>query len=576
MPLFVEELTKAVLEAGTERSSVPPTLQDLLMARLDRLGRGDLAQVAAVLGREFTRPMLQVLSGAGNDELDRDLGRLVEAGLIFPRGQRGEERFSFKHALLQEAAYESLLKSRRQVLHEAVGRALEANGGAEREAEVAAYHFARAGLHAEASRYWQDAGDRAVAQSSYAEALASYQAALAIVRQLDPGTARDARILALQLKIGPARVVIMGYGDGETAAIYGEAHALALALGDRPANFKAAWGLWINDIANRRFDRAAICADELIDVSRNLDDDGLSLEAIHCRWSAAFHRGEMTLARNLSTDGAARYDPVRHHRLAYDYGGHDPGVCARGVQSVALCLAGFPDQALEAADAGIQLADSLEHPASLAHGLGQVLLPFQTIGDDERCFRSVERLLEVSRKFDLAPARTTGEFVAGWVQVRRGDVANGLQLMEAAFGRRALMVNLEVYFHAVMAEVYMGVGRPRDGLAIIDAFLSGAANSQLGLFLPDLWRLKGDLMLAVSADTRAEARVALEHAIAIAERQGARLLQLRATASLARVRAEMGEREGALALLRPLYISFTEGFGTPDLAAAARLLATLA
>ncbi len=259
VPLYVEELTKAVLEAGANRAVVPPTLQDSLMARLDRLGRvKEVAQIAAVIGREFARPLLAAVAGVGDADLDAALARLVEAGLVFPRGNAVEGRFSFKHALVQEAAYESLLRSRRQPLHAAIGRALEAKGTAASEPGIAAHHFTRASLHWEASRHWERAGDQAVAQSSYAEAVANYAAAIDCTRQLAAGDRRDRQLLALSLKLGPALTVARGFGTEEFAACYREAYALAQAVGDGPELFKAVWGLWLDEVVRQRFDGAGI------------------------------------------------------------------------------------------------------------------------------------------------------------------------------------------------------------------------------------------------------------------------------------------------------------------------------
>jgi predicted ATPase len=187
VPLFIEELTKAVLEGGRGGSTVvPPTLQDSLMARLDRLDRAkDVAQIAAVIGREFSRPLLAEIVELDSDELERDLSQLVDSGIVFPRSGGPEDRYSFKHALLQEAAYESLLKSRRQMLHGRVGRALVKQFAAtDSHPGLVALHFSRAGMADEASRYWELAGDRSMAQFSYAEAAADYEAALASARQL--------------------------------------------------------------------------------------------------------------------------------------------------------------------------------------------------------------------------------------------------------------------------------------------------------------------------------------------------------------------------------------------------------
>ncbi|HXQ52885.1 MAG TPA: AAA family ATPase [Stellaceae bacterium] len=576
VPLYVEELTKAVLEAGMNRSAVPPTLQDSLMARLDRLGRAkDVAQVASVIGREFARPLLAAVAGVGEAELDAALARLVEAGLAFPRGNPAEGRYSFKHALVQEAAYESLLRARRQPLHAAIGRALEAGGGAAREPEIAAYHFARAGLDEDASRHWERAGDKAVAQSSYAEAVANYQAAIDSARQLASGEARNHRLLALLLKFGPAVIVAKGYGTDEFVSCYREAYALAQTVGDGPELFKAVWGLWMADAMRQRFDGAGARAEELIALSGRLNDEDLRLEAIHCRWSTALFRGEARLALALGTEGAAHYVAERHHKFTHEYGGHDPGVCAHAIRALSFSVMGIPGQMQVAAEQCLALAERLRHPHSLAHALSNAATAFTSLGDAPNCTPIADRLYALAERYNFAPGRMAGEFHAGWASCRLGDAA-GLKRMEAAFARRSFQAPLEFYHCAVMAETFAAAGRKREAFDIVAKTLEHAATSEIGFFVPELWRLRGEVTLALSAADRAEAERCLEHAAAMAERQGARLLELRATTSLAQLWAETGRRDEARARLGPLYRTFTQGDEMRDVTTAARLLATLA
>ena len=575
VPLYVEELTKAVLEAGLNRPAVPPTLQDSLMARLDRLGRvKDVAQVASVIGREFARPLLAAVAAVGDAELDGALARLVEAGLVFPRGNLVEGRYSFKHALVQEAAYESLLRSRRQPLHAAIARALEASGAAASEPEIAAYHFVRAGLHLDASRYWEAAGDTAVARSTYAEAVANYTAAIESAHQIAPVDTRDRQLLTLLLKLGPALNVTRGYGTGEFASCYQEAYALALTLGDGPELFKAVWGLWLNDAVHQHFDGAGSRAEELIALSGRLNDADLRLEAIHCRWSTAMFRGEATLALALSSEGAAHYVAERHHKFAHDYGGHDPGVCAHSVRGFSYGVMGLPDQVRDAVGQGVALAERLRHPPSLAHAFNNAAAAYTSLGDTANCADFAERLLALAERYNFVPMRMAGEFHAGWASCRLGDAA-GLERMEAVFAQRGLIAPLEFYHCAVMAETYATLGRKQEAFDIVAKTLEHAAASEIGLYVPELWRLKGELTLAISAADRAEAERCLEHAAAMAERQGARLLELRATTSLAQIWAEAGRRADALDRLGRLYRAFGVGNGMRDLTAAARLLATL-
>ncbi|HUZ72306.1 MAG TPA: AAA family ATPase [Stellaceae bacterium] len=578
VPLYVEELTRAVLEAGRGAPAVPPTLQDSLMARLDRLGRvKDIAQIAAVIGREFSRAVLAAVADIGEAELDRALAQLVAAGLVFPRGNRAEGRYNFKHALLQEAAYESLLRSRRQALHDRIGAVLarlfdETGDG---EPEIIAYHLSRAGLAEPASGYWERAGDVAVAQSSYAEAIASYTAALEEAQRLPEGTLRLRRLLALRLKLGPALGVDRGLPTNDVAHNYAEAYALGRAIGEEgPDLFKAMWGMWVSAAARRRFDEAALRADELIALGQRIGDEDLGLEGIHCRWSTALFRGEMPLALDFSGQGIARYDASRHARLAHDYAGHDPGVCAHVVQAITLAMTGFPARAAKSAAAGVALGEALKHPYSLAHALMNAAMTYQIAGDAAACARTSQRLLEVARRFEFGPQQMLANFLIGWSRsFASGD--QGLAQMEDAFAKRAPLAMVMFLLDSVMAEALARAGRVAAAQGLIDEALVEAQTSQVGMYLPELWRLRGVLLLQADAAQAPEARRCLERAAALAESQGARMLQLRATMSLARLLADDGDGGAAARLLRPLYAQFTDGFEAPDLAAAARLLAAL-
>ncbi len=334
VPLYIEELTKAVLEAGRGVPSVPPTLQDSLMARLDRLGPvKDIAQIAAVIGREFPRALLAAVAEIGETELDAALAQLVAAGLVFPRGNRAEGRYNFKHALLQEAAYESLLRSRRQALHaedrRRPRRALRCDGRGRTRDHCASFRAA-ADWPNRPARYWERAGDVAVAQSSYAEAIASYTAALEEAQRLPEGTARLRRLLALRLKLGPALGIHRGLADQRRGATIlsrpMRSDARSARKGRSCSRRNGACGLPPRAAAASTRPRPR--ADELIALGQRIGDEDLRLEGIHCRWSTALFRGEIPLALEFTREGIARYDQPRHAHLAHEFAGHDPGVCA--------------------------------------------------------------------------------------------------------------------------------------------------------------------------------------------------------------------------------------------------------
>jgi predicted ATPase len=307
VPLFVEELTKSVMEtAGEDAAAVPATLKDSLMARLDRLGDArEVAQIAAVIGRQFDFALLVAVARRPEAELDAALAKLVAAGIVFPEGRSAERGFSFRHALVRDAAYESLLLARRRDWHERVGVALE-NTFPEtiaNEPGLLAHHFNQAGLSARACDYRERAGDRAAARSAYQEAIAHYSAGLREAAALTGEDERQRRQLAFLLKLGPAQTIISGAQSDQVEATYRRAAELGDALQDAPNTYKAKWGLWLHANLARKTAMARDRADELVVLAQRSVDGDLLLEAHHCQWSTAFFRGDIAVARNIGQAG---------------------------------------------------------------------------------------------------------------------------------------------------------------------------------------------------------------------------------------------------------------------------------
>jgi class 3 adenylate cyclase/tetratricopeptide (TPR) repeat protein len=573
VPLFLEEVTRLLVEGDRAGArTIPQTLAASLTARLDRMGSArEVAQIGAVLGREFTWPLLRATAGMADEALRNALERLAESELLQAEGTPPDARYRFKHALIQEAAYESLLKSRRQKLHLLAAEALEATAAAP---EILAHHFTLAGLATRAAAYSERAGDNAVARSSYTEAVAAYTAAIdgARVGAVDETGRR--RLLALALKLGPALTVAQGTGSGGSRPAYDEAYRLSRELGDARAQFKAAWGLWLISAGNGDHRGMSARAEELAALSRHIGDDDLHYEATHCGWATAHMRGQVALALDLSRDGTERYRRERHAGTANQYAGHDPGVCAHSVHAVSLSLAGRVDQASHAADAAVALGQSLDHPHSLAHGLSMSAVACQIAGDRDRTARFAAELIALADRYGFPSQRLAGEFYSGWVRLVDGDAKGGLVLMESAFARRAMLPILARRIVVTWAESLLAAGRLDDAEAAVDQALAdpatAASNEASGL-----WRVKGEARLArAGLDEGAEG--ALRQALSVAGTQDALLLELRAAASLARGLDGRAGGSEAKACLATLYGRFTEGFSTPHLRAAKATLEAVA
>ena len=363
VPLFVEELTKMVLESQLLRAradryeltgplplvSIPTTLQDSLMARLDRLATvKTVAQVSAVLGREFPHMLLQAVASTESSGLERALTRLVEAELLYQRGAPPDATYVFKHVLIQEAAHQSLLKSTRQQYHRRAAQALEERFPeiVASHPEVVAHHYAEAGLAAQAIPYWQRAGESAVRRSANAEAIAHFTRGLELVRALPSTRERIQQELRLLIALGPVLLGTRGFAARETVGTYARAQELCDQLGDTPEVFPALWGQWAFCQVQANLPRAREIGEDLLRVAGAAQDPALVLQAHHALWPSRLFLGEFVGARADVEAGLAIYDSERHRSLAFLYGGHDAAVCGYGLGALALWVLGYPEQAL--------------------------------------------------------------------------------------------------------------------------------------------------------------------------------------------------------------------------------------
>jgi class 3 adenylate cyclase/tetratricopeptide (TPR) repeat protein len=534
VPLFVEELTKSVMESAGEDNAVPATLKDSLMARLDRLGPArEVAQIAAVIGRQFSFVLLDAVASRGASELEATLAKLVAAGIVFPE-ERGQERsFSFKHALVRDIAYESLLLARRREWHERIAHALEKDfaGIAASEPDLLAYHFGEAGLPAPACDYRMRAGDQAVSRSAYPEASAHFSAGLKLAEAM-PTQDGKRRRLDFLLKLGSALVVVRGLQSLEVEDAYARASEISEQLGDGTRSFQAKWGLWINANLRRKTALARNRASELVALAQRSGDDEQLLEAYHCQWSTAFFRGDVLDALEGCRNGFELYDIDRHRHLAHQFGGHDPGVCAHSQCGITFQLSGDGQKAIQSLAQSLALAERLDHPNSLAHSLHNGSIGHQLRGDRDATFTAAHRALGLAEKFGLSPWRASSVVVTSWATAIGADVADAVRRIDAEIGNATAVGPLPQYYLGLAAEVLLSAGRPADGLAHLDRAIAGIDEPGVGFYLPEIYRLRGACLLALSRDNKDEARLAFATARDIARRQGAVIFERRAEASL--------------------------------------------
>ncbi|MGH6980340.1 MAG: adenylate/guanylate cyclase domain-containing protein [Stellaceae bacterium] len=536
VPLFAEELTKSVLEAaGEDSAAVPATLKDSLMARLDRLGEArDVAQIASVIGRQFSFGLLEAVAPK-HDALDASLAKLVAAGIVFPEGRGIERGFAFKHALVRDAAYESLLLSRRREWHERIAHALEQRFPelAANEPELLAQHFGEAGLGARACDYRMLAGDRAAGRSAYREAIANFTAGLKAANTLPDAGDRMRRQLDFLLKLGPAQMISAGYQSAEVEDTYRRAAEIGDALADGHASYKAKWGLWLNANFKGKSALARDRAQELVALAERSGDGDLLLEAYHCRWSTSFMRGEVAQALDDSGIVAASYDIARHSHLGPAFGGHDPGVCAHAVHSMSLHLLGHSAPARESTARALALAERLDHPNTLAHALNTGCMLLQMAGDREATLLAGRRLAALAEKFGLLPALMSGVLMAAWASAVGSGIGEAARVFDAEIEKAVTVVPRPHQVLGLATEVFLAAGRPADALSFADQAIALIDEPGVGFYLPENYRLRGVCLLALDRNNKDEARDAFKTAKEFAERQGAVIFARRADDSLA-------------------------------------------
>jgi predicted ATPase len=583
VPLFVEELTKMVLESGLlqEREeryeltgplpplAIPATLHDSLMARLDRLAMvKGLAQLGATLGREFSYALLQAVSPWDEATVQRGLHQLVAAEFLYQRGLPPQATYLFKHALIQDAAYQSLLRSTRQRHHQHIAQMLEARFPdiCETQPELLAHHYTEAGLGAQAIPYWQQAGQRAGQRSAHAEAIAHLNKGLELLQSLPDTPERARQELGLQVALGPALMVAKGWGAPEVEHVYARARALSQQVGESPELFPVLWGLWRFYLVRAEYETARELGEQCLSLAQRVQDSALLLLARLALGGTMYLVGELPPARAHLEQGLALYAPQQHRALAFHYG-LDLGVWCLSYVAWPLGLLGYPDQALARIHEALTLARELSHPISLAAALYYAALLHYLRREGPAAQACAEAAIALSNEQGFPLYLALGTNVRGWALSIQGRVEEGMAQMRQ--GRAALQaMGAKLWWPAYLAwlaEAYDGMGQATEGLTVLTEALTIAHNTGERFWEAELHRLKGALLLTLSAEQYAEAETCFHQALDIARRQQAKSLELRAAVSLSRLWQQQGKQQEAHDLLAPLYGWFTEGFDTVDL-----------
>jgi class 3 adenylate cyclase/predicted ATPase len=603
VPLFVEELAKMVLESGLLREvdghydltgslpplAIPNTLQDSLMARLDRLAPSkEVVQLGATLGREFSYDVLQAVSALDAGTLQRELARLVDAEFLFQRGLPPQAQYVFKHALIQDAAYQSLLKSTRQHYHTQIAHVLEERfpETAETQPELLAHHYTEAGLIGQAIPYWQRAGQRAIERSANTEAIAHLTTGLQLLKTQPDTVERVQRELQLQIMLGTPLTATKGFAAPETGAAYARARELCQQLGETPQLFPTVMGLYRFYSLRRDLQRGYELAAQGVRLAQRIQDPVLLIEAYRAQGGILYWLGEFARACKHIEQALALYDPQQHRSLGFVYG-LDPGVVGGCILSWALWALGYPDQALQRSQAAVALARGLSHTHSLAVALFYATALHDYCGKRHSAQEWAEELISLATEQGLMYWLALGTFYRGSVLAEQGQYGEGIVLM-----RQGITAHRAIGAHTGLpgtlgrlADVYGQVRRVEEGLRIIDEGFAVAWSNGEPAFEAELWRVKGQLTRQQFADTpqaalrdpqlEVEAEECFQKAVEIARHQQAKSWELRAVMSLSRLWQSQGKTKEAHVLLSEIYGWFSEGFNTKDLQEAKALLEEL-
>ena len=535
----------------------------------------DVAQLGAVLGREFPYELLLAVARLDEVTLQQALAQLVGAELLYQRGEPPQATYIFKHALIQDTAYQSLLKSTRQQYHQRIAQVLTTRfpETVERQPEVAAHHYTEAGLNNEAIDYWQRAGQQALQRSAYAEAMSHLTIALDLLTTLPESRERSQQELVVQMTLGIALRATKGQAAPEVERLYTRAHELCERVGEPLQLFRVLWGLWMVYSNRGEYQPMLQVGEQLLSLAQRLQDPDLLLEAHHALWATLFLGGELAAARPHFEQGLRLYEPQRHHTHAALYSGHDPGVCCHQLAAPSLWLLGYPDQAVANSQAALVLAQQLAHPYTLTLALYFAAMVHHLRRDVPLTQARAEALMTVAtdQEFPLHLAQAMP--LRGWTLTENGQAEEGIaQIHQGLAAYQATGATRDrPYYLALLAEASAKVGQTTEGLEALAEALATLAKSGVPWWEAELYRLRGELLL-LSADNEAAAEACFHQALDIAPRQQARSLELRAAMSLTRLWQRQGKRAEAHQLLEPIYGWFTEGFDTADLKEAKALL----
>jgi len=586
VPLFVEELTKMLIESGylTEqdkeyklkgslpKSAIPDTLQDTLMARLDQLGaEREVVQLAAVIGREFSYELIRAVVPLEESVLKKELNSLLEAEILNLQGDPHHSRYIFKQALIQDAAYNSLLKSKRQQYHEKIARIIVKQFGemAKSHPQIVAYHYTEAGNFEQAIDYYLKSGKLLVQQSAHREAISQLRKGLKLLDYIEDIKRRDQLELDLQIILGIPLIAMKGYGAEEVGEVYERARELSQKVGDIPQLFPALSGQYRFYLLRGDIRKAFDISELLLSWAQTAGNSDFLLEANRSIGVTLFHMGEIAIGLEHLEKGIKNYNPAEHNSHALLYG-TDPEVTCLSYGALAQCLLGYPERALKYGKRAVQKTKKMNHPFSHAFALNHHTWLYQFLKKTDQVNKFAGELISVSEDYGFPFWQIIGSFYKGWVLSQEKKVGQGIKEMQEsvksfqAGGTGSVLP----YLLATVAGVYLENGQPDKALKWLEGADSRAQMNDEHFFDAEIHRLKGEAIFASVQKNKKKGELSLWRAVETARRQNLKIFELRALGSLVRL---VGKKESVEALSE-VYHWFREGKDTRDLMQARDLL----
>ncbi len=588
IPLYIEELTKAVIanikssKKALSDNYIPDSLQASLLARLDKLSHTkELAQIAAIIGREFDQDIIQAVSELPHEKVKQYLQDLVKAEILFVRS-RSESDYSdhvvyvFKHALIQSAAYQTLLKTTRRYFHSKIAKVLVDRfpDVAKLHPEWVAQHYSEGGLPEPAISYWLLAGRHAFVRSNNQEAIVHFRKGLALISKLSNQVQKNSLELALLSALGPALIATQGFADEQVGALYARASELSALVGFSAQSAPALWGLWVFCLVRSRLSEAGCYAQELLEIGQRSSDKSILIEGHWTLGDTQFWRGELSSAYLHLQQAIEMYNMDEHWHNAFVYG-QDPGVSAYCYQSCVFLHMGYLDQALTAIKAARVLANRLNHPFSVGWSLGFETLLWVWLGETEKALGSANETIRFCEE-QVQPFWLYAVLqLKGWVLSTTGQYEEGLTLLQeglAAYRGIGSMVVLPDFL-ALQAEVLFIGGCYREALECVREGLYLAEQHQECIAISELLRIKA--VILSQSEPFETAQSCFIKALQYARSLGAKLRELRVQISYSEYLIVQGEYRAAQEGLGSIYSCFREGHQSRWLQQAETLLANL-